>query len=189
MEAHHTQHTQGNLSPGAHTSGAMREAADEVRHHAADIAGRAKEQGKTILAQQKEAAAGQVDSVASAFRSTARQLEDENRADVGRYVGFAAERLESIGRQLRDKDVDSLIGDAQDLARRSPVAFFGGSVIAGFLLARFIKSSADRRPTEYSRSEHGGEPFTGYAESQPGAGAHAGEPRSAGSLTPDAVGG
>lgn len=55
---------------------------------------------------------------------------------------MAAERLESFGRQLREKDLNGLIAQAQDMARRSPAAFFGGSMLAGFLPARFMKSSA-----------------------------------------------
>ena len=35
-----------------------------------------------------------------------------------------------------------------DFARRQPMTFFGGSLLAGFALARFLKSSADRRHEE-----------------------------------------
>jgi hypothetical protein len=36
----------------------------------------------------------------------------------------------------------------EDFARRQPALFIGGSVAAGFALARFLKSSADRRERE-----------------------------------------
>lgn len=114
---------------------------DDLKEEASHIAQRAKERGKKILSREKDDAAGTLDSVAGAFRSSADRLDDEQ---PRRYLGMAADRLESFGRQLRDKDIDSLLGEAQDTARRAPVAFFAGSVITGFLLARFMKSSAER---------------------------------------------
>ncbi len=125
---------------------------NRAKDQAAELAGRAKEQGKSIAARQKDAAAAQLDSVASAVRDTARRLEGDRPGGTGRYVSMAAERLESFGRQLREKDVDRLIDDAQSFARRSPMAFFGGSVLAGFLLARFLRSSSGGHP--------GGESYT-----------------------------
>jgi hypothetical protein len=118
------------------------------------MAGRAKEQGKAMAARQKDAAAERVESVAGAVRDTAKRLEGEQPGHMGRYVSMAADRLESFGRQLREKDVDALLEDAQAFARRSPVAFFGGSVLAGFLFARFLKSSAERgEDSEWSGRE------------------------------------
>ena len=114
----------------------------DSRQPARGLAAEAIEQGKDALSRQKEAAAEQMDQVAQAVRSTARQLGTDERNNTGRYVEIAAERLESFGRQLREKDLNGFLADAQDLARHSPAAFFGGSVLAGFLLARFMKSSS-----------------------------------------------
>lgn len=128
--------------------GTARETIDSVKHEASDMAARAAEQGKSLLGRQKDTAAGHLDSVANALHGTARQLEAEHKAPLGRYVDYAARQLESAGRQLRDKDVDRLIGDARDLGRRAPGALFAGSVVAGFLLSRFLKSSAERHAQE-----------------------------------------
>jgi len=114
----------------------------DSKQQARGLAAEAVEQGKGMLSRQKEAAAEQVDQVAQAVRSTARELGGDERNGTGRYVEMAAQRLESFGRQLREKDLNGFIADAQDLARQSPAAFFGGSVLAGFLLARFMKSSS-----------------------------------------------
>lgn len=126
---------------------------DDLKEEASHIAERVKERGKKILSREKDEAAGTLDSVAGAFRSSADRLDDEQ---PRRYLGMAADRLESFGRQLRDKDIDSLLGEAQDTARRAPVAFFAGSVITGFLLARFMKSSAERSGEARGTSGTGG---------------------------------
>jgi hypothetical protein len=37
------------------------------------------------------------------------------------------------------------VGGVEDFARQRPVAFIGGAMVAGFALARFMKSSSARR--------------------------------------------
>jgi hypothetical protein len=137
------------MSGKAFTADSVRESgariASEARQYAGDMAIRAKEKGRSMFEQQKDSAAEQVSSVAHAFRSTADHLQGDGQAQVARYVGLVADQMESFGGRLREKDLDSLIHDAQNLARRSPGAVFAGTVVAGFLLARFLKSSSDRR--------------------------------------------
>lgn len=119
--------------------------ADEAKHYAGDMANRAKDKGRTLFAQQKDSAVGQLDSVTHALRNTADQLQGEGQPQVARYIGMAADQLDSFGGILRNKDLDTLIDDTQNLARRSPGMFLAGTVAAGFLLARFMKSSSERR--------------------------------------------
>jgi hypothetical protein len=130
------------------TSEALRSGATEVRDRAAGVAEHAKEQGKDALARRKDDAASEVDSVAGALHETADRLQHDDRSTlapkIGRYVGYAAQQLESASRQLRDKDIDTLFDDAAALGRRSPAVLFAGAAVAGFLLSRFLKSSSTR---------------------------------------------
>lgn len=119
--------------------------ASTARNYAGDMANRAKDKGRTVFEQQKETALGQVGSVAQAIRSTASNLQGEGQDQTARYVQMLADQLESLSGRLRDKDLDTLVQDAQNLARRSPGTLIVGSVVAGFLLARFLKSSSDRQ--------------------------------------------
>lgn len=113
-----------------------------ARQYAGDMASMAKEKSRSLFEQQKENALGQVGSVAHAIRNTASNLQGEGQDQTAHYVQMIADQLESFGGRLRNKDLDTLLSDAQDLARRSPATFIIGSVAAGFLLARFLKSSA-----------------------------------------------
>jgi hypothetical protein len=126
-------------------SDALDRGIDSAKDYAKDVAGRAKEQGRALFDEQKESAAGTVDSAASAFRNTAQQLQGEGQAQTGRYVEMFAAQLQSFGNQLRNKNLDALIRDAEDFGRRSPGTFLAGSMIAGFVMARFLKSSAEHR--------------------------------------------
>jgi hypothetical protein len=51
---------------------------------------------------------------------------------------------------VRERSLEDLMCMVDDFARRQPAAFFGGSVVAGFLLSRFLKSSNARRPASSS---------------------------------------
>lgn len=118
---------------------------EQTKQAAQDAAGRAREQGRAMFDQHKDSAADQAEGVAGALRETAGKLEDEGRSDMSRYIGMAAERLEDFGRRLRGKDAEALLREAEEMGRRSPGALFAGAVTAGFLLSRFLKSSARHR--------------------------------------------
>ncbi len=143
--------------PRAETDTRARQAVDDVRQQAGAVASEAKEQGKAALERRKDSAAGQLDAVAGALHETADELHRGDQPQAGRFIEYAADRLESFGRNVRDKNLDTLIDDATRMARRSPATFFAGSMAAGFLLARFLKSSADARlrdsPQERPRSD------------------------------------
>jgi hypothetical protein len=124
----------------------------EAKQYAGDIANRVKESGRSMFEQQKETAVGQVESVAHAIRSTATQLQGEGQDQAGRYITLVADQLQSFSGRLREKDLDTIIDDAQNLVRRAPGTFFVGSVVAGFLLARFLKSSTGGRDSSMQMS-------------------------------------
>lgn len=118
--------------------------AEQARQYAGDMASQLKESSRTMFDQRKETAVGQVDNVANVIRSTASQLHGQGQDQVAQYVDMLADQLETLSTRLREKDLDTLIDDVQSVARRAPGTFFIGAVAAGFLLARFIKSSSER---------------------------------------------
>lgn len=133
-----------------------REALDEAKQKASSLGHEAKAQGKAALSRQKEGAADQFGAVASALHSAADELQDRDQAQAGRFMSYAAEQLETFGRRIRTKDVDALIDDASRMGRRSPAAFFAGSLAVGFLLSRFLKSSHAQRERESNDSSDDG---------------------------------
>jgi hypothetical protein len=63
---------------------------------------------------------------------------------VANYVHEAAAQLEDVAKTLRLRSVDDLIEEIGSFARSQPALFFGGAMLAGFALTRFLKSSGDR---------------------------------------------
>lgn len=139
--------------------------ADDAKQQAKSLASQAAEQGKSALNQQKDSAAQRVDNVGGAFRHAADELQEKGQSQTGYYVGMVADQLESLGQQLRNKDANSLIRDAENLSRRSPMLFFGGALLAGFALSRFMKSSAQHSYADYERG-YDGEYSGGYGGSR-----------------------
>ena len=79
--------------------------------------------------------------MADALRQTGANV---NEADdsVGRYMERAAQGVERMAAYLDEKDVNQILHDAREMARRRPEVFVGGLFIAGLMLGRFLRSSA-----------------------------------------------
>ncbi len=145
----------GSESTGRNVSEAAMETAERARHEVRQLMGEAKEKAKSALADQKGVIAEQVDSMAHALRMTAHQLDEQNKDTIARYADWAADSLDNLSNTLRERDLDSLIGQVSDFARRRPAAVIGGAMVAGFLLSRFLKSSTAPGESEYQHSpEH-----------------------------------
>lgn len=123
-------------------------AADDVRelgHQAGTKMGEATEKVKSFAADQKDLAAGQLNGVAAAITKVADELEGSEQQTVARYARDLAAGLSSMGKTIEDRDIDDLMGLAQDFGRKQPVAFLGVATLAGFVASRFALASTHRR--------------------------------------------
>jgi hypothetical protein len=132
-----------------------RETTEEVARDAREVAGQVKEQAYSAAGRQKDVAAQRMGGWAQALRSASDDLRSRGQEMAASYVGQAAEGLERASDTVRARDVDDLVGAIEDFARRQPVAFLGGAVAAGFGLARFMRSSADRRRSSAASARTG----------------------------------
>ena len=115
------------------------QAADEAKGAAASIAEQARARLNEIVDQQKTAGADKIAGVAKAAYSAAGDL-DKSNPQLGRLVRSAADNVDRIAEDVRSRDIGDVLATLADFGRRQPVAFFGGAVVAGFLVARFFKS-------------------------------------------------
>jgi len=122
-----------------------RDVTEEVKHEAREAAEEAKQQARASAVRQKDAAAQRMGGFAHALKTASDDLRQQGQGFAADYVQQAAGGLERASDAMRERDLDHLIGSVEDFARRQPVAFLGGAVVAGFGLARLMKSSADRR--------------------------------------------
>jgi hypothetical protein len=83
--------------------------------------------------------------VARAIESAAAELESQSPL-IARPIHETTRQVEGLSDNLSGRSVNELIRSAAQLARARPALFIGGSVVAGFTLARFLMSSSAERP-------------------------------------------
>jgi hypothetical protein len=123
----------------------VKDLASQAKDQTVELAYQAKDQVTDLVAEQKARAAERLGGLAGALHEAAQRLEQRDADGFGRYAHRAADQMDRVSRYLRDKDLPMLVRDTETFARRHPDIFLGGSLFAGVLLARFLKSSAERR--------------------------------------------
>jgi hypothetical protein len=111
-----------------------------------------KETAADIGERQKSAGADQLTGVASAVHAAADELDRQLPGAAG-YVHQAASRIEDAAAGLRNRSLSDLIEDVRHLAHERPFALFGGAVVAGFALSRFLKSGVTHTDADRARSD------------------------------------
>jgi hypothetical protein len=91
---------------------------------------------------QDETQARELAERATELASEAREQVEEAAGDL---LDTIADQLEEFADKLRKEDLGSLLEHVRTAAERSPELFFAGSVVTGLMLARFLKSSGQRR--------------------------------------------
>jgi len=120
----------------------VKEKANEIVDETKSKMDEATRQAKSALSGQKEEAAGQLHGLAQALRETSGQLRDQDQGTFANYSNQVADQIDRVSSYLQDRDVNDLMRDAEDFARRQPELFIGGAFTLGLLAARFMKSSA-----------------------------------------------
>lgn len=154
MEHQSSDASAANRPDGSFTSGHERQEAvgisAQARAQARDAAEQAKQAARqaqdaahSIMQRQKDYGADQMDGIARAAHGAAHELENQLPMAAD-YVREAAQRLERASASLRERDVEDILSSVAHFARSQPVALFGGAVLAGFAISRFLKSSGHR---------------------------------------------
>lgn len=143
--------TSENLTPQRSTFDSASERAKDAADRAADAAQAVKNQlsdaaqpiadkARDAAEEQKRSGADRLQGVARAVHTAADDIGKQVPQLAG-YVHSGAEQLDRASRLLRENSIDDLLQMTNRLAHDRPLAFIGGSVAAGFVLARFLKSS------------------------------------------------
>jgi len=137
--------------------------AGEAKDQVKEVANQARDHVQTLVGQQKNQAADRLGSLAEALREAGRKLNEGQQAgDFGQYADRAAQQVERLSGYLRDHELRDFVRDTETFARRRPEVFLGGTLIAGLMLARFLKASSPSQG--YDGRDRGGN-WTGYPQS------------------------
>jgi hypothetical protein len=143
-----------------------RQTASEIKDAASASAHRAVETVQQTASQSKTQAADRVEAYGSAIHDSAKSLEDKD-PNIAWFTHQAADRLQRVASYVRERDFQGFRQDAENLARRHPVAFFGGMALAGLILGNIVKATgkaaADSLGNEESTPDFAGDPGQDYA--------------------------
>jgi hypothetical protein len=143
-----------NAAPGGKQTGTFGEVenvgrralGDATRDQLDDNLSASKENVGRLADEQKNAGAQRISGLARAVHGAANNLEPDW-PQAAQPLHDAAAALERASTALRERSVVDLMDGVGKFAHAQPVAFFGGTVLAGLVLARFLKSSTEPRPT------------------------------------------
>ncbi len=108
----------------------------------AEFADAARSAAESLLQEQKQQVAQQVSGIAEALWSAFQPLHRSQNRMIARYIGEAAEQVESFSRKVREQHWSELVAETEDFARRQPTLFVLGAVATGFLVGRLLWGSA-----------------------------------------------
>jgi hypothetical protein len=124
--------------------------AEEVGEQVGEVVEQVKEHASTRLSAQIGQTSEGLHSASEAIRSVGRELRNQQ-VPLAQYADRAADQVDRASTYLRDKDLDQLIADVEEFARRNPATFIGGAFALGIIGARFMKSTPEQRQVMLDR--------------------------------------
>lgn len=125
----------------AQYAGAAHEAGSTIKEQGRKMASRARTKLGSVIGSQKDKVAGGIVSFSEALQTASQRLREQNQENLAEYTDKAAVRVQDFSGYLRNSDPEQIISEAEDFIRRRPGWMIGGALAAGFLVARFLKSS------------------------------------------------
>lgn len=131
----------GQRSGGSSGTGALM---DRVRSGGEKLSVQAADKARGLLGQGLERSAEALANVGKLVGETADGLDERLGEEYGDYARRAAGAIENAANNLAAKDPDELVDETREFIRKSPGVALAGAAIAGFAIARLIKSGLSR---------------------------------------------
>lgn len=122
---------------------AASEATETVQNAAGGLTETLRQQITGPIATQQERVVDLLDTVALLLHKAGENAQEADKESIRTYVGKAADQVEGFADTIRERDADQLLKETKELAQNKPGLFVGGALVAGFLAARFLKSSSE----------------------------------------------
>ncbi|HEX5453091.1 MAG TPA: hypothetical protein VFX06_04805 [Stellaceae bacterium] len=119
-------------------------ALNEVKELGSDLFSAARESSATLIGDQRERAAREVNAVSGVLRSTVRPLEDAGVGPLARYAESAARQIDEFAERVRHSSWQELSQDIEHFARTWPVAYLATGMGIGFVAGRVLVSALPR---------------------------------------------
>jgi hypothetical protein len=143
MNPSNVSEPQGGGSAATTLKETARETTGQLKDMASNAAARTREEASRMAEEKKSSTADRLNSYSDAIHESARSLEEKD-PNLAYFAHRAADRLHGAADYVRQRDFGELRRDAEDVARRHPLVFFGGLFAAGLLVGNLLKASRRR---------------------------------------------
>jgi len=114
----------------------------EAKEQVMNLTDQLRQQATSQLNSQKEQLVDGLETVALLLHQAGEHAHQQDKALIANYVDKAAQQVGSLSETLAQQDLTQVMQTTRDFARREPMLFVGGALLAGFLGTRFMRSSA-----------------------------------------------
>jgi hypothetical protein len=133
----------------------------------------ARDQATSYVDRRKDDVAQSVTDFAGSLRESTRSFED--RPNIQAFVDGAAEGLDQLAETIRGRSFAEIFNEVEDVVRRRPAVVGAVTLTAGFMLARFIKASAEGMRQSQGMQQRAGGQMAGGRQGQRGGQASGGQ--------------
>jgi uncharacterized protein YjbJ (UPF0337 family) len=91
----------------------------------------------------KSRATDMLDEFSQVIDETAQSIDQHLGSDYGEYARRASSVVSDFSRRIREREVDEIYDDVQNVVRKSPVVALSAATIVGFALVRLVKTGLD----------------------------------------------
>jgi len=134
-------------------AGKAEEVSAKVQEAVQEKAGEAKGAVSRAVSQQVETtstqAASQLRDVSGAFRQTSSELRVQGKDQPAMVVEAVSDRTDQLARYLSESSSSKILDDLERLGRTRPWVAIAGGLAVGFVGARLLKASSQRRFQDY----------------------------------------
>lgn len=123
-----------------------REAASRLASAATEMGDRTKTEARRVASDAKDTTADRIGGYSSAMHSTAQSMERED-PNIAWVTHQVADRIQGVADYLRNRELSEVRRDAENFARRHPVAFFGGLFLTGLVVGNLLKAKPEQSRT------------------------------------------
>jgi hypothetical protein len=132
---------EGALEATASMKQMASEATTKAKEMGRDAAHQLQEQSQEFAQSRRNELGTRIKSGGEALRRAAEKLREDDDPNIARYAEMAAERIERVGEYVQERDFGAICRDVENAARKRPELFFGGLLVAGLAISRFLKAS------------------------------------------------
>lgn len=161
------QHANGTESLGEELGSAATEASASVQDAAGEVTQNLRQQLTSQVTAQQERAVDTLEHVALLLQQAGEHARKEDQATIAQLADQASEQVERFSTAVRDREPERLLADTKQLAQTKPGLFVGGALLAGFLGARFLRSSAQPQTQDTAQEQAGSDQSPNGSETAP----------------------